>query len=431
MNPTQSQLTRPTPATPRPFPWVFSLLYLGALFAEIYYTAAGLCGSTPQPGRLALFVGVIVFLLALEQLERRRYALHTPQRMAVALLVTRMVLFEVVQTADCSGFTKLLYLIVPFAAYFCLGKKASYSLAVFYIGLFIARLWSFSPVWYLDHEYISDLLIFSIGLVFAIAMAGVVTDEEASRARAEQLLTDLQISHQQLKVYAEQVAELAAAEERNRLARDIHDSLGHYLTVINVQLEKAIAFRQRDPQEAEQALWDAKRSTRQALQDVRQSVSALRHPDEVFSLSAALAELVKNVGNGRLAIDLQITGEETGFPKLALMSLYRAAQEGLTNIQRHAQAGRVTLRVTLKAREASLQISDDGRGFEAAMLASLPANRNDRFGLQGMRERLELVGGAMKVDSHPNQGTHLFITIPRQPPTLKSGAAGNGHYDGH
>jgi signal transduction histidine kinase len=414
MEETQSWLTRPARAIAKPYPWVYSSLYLGALFAEGYYRTAGLCGNGLQPARLGRFIGVILLLLALEQFERRRYPLQTSQRMAVALLLVRMLLFELVVPVDCSGFTKLLYLIVPFAAYFSLGKAASYSLALFYLAVFIGRLWSFSPDWYLSRDYVSDVLIFAMGLLFAILMAGAVRGEEASRSHAEQLLDDLAHSHQKLQAYSERVAELAAVAERNRLARDIHDSLGHYLTVINIQLEKAIAFRQRNPEEAEQAIWDARRSARQALQDVRQSVGALRHSQELFSLSAALNELVMNVANGRLAIDLEIKGDESDFPKLVLMSLYRAAQEAITNVQKHAQASQVTVQVVLTEQAATLCVADDGQGWDTSLLERLPPNRHDHFGLQGVQERLELVGGSMKVESRPQQGTKLFITIPKR-----------------
>jgi len=410
-------------ATLRPFPWVFSLLYLGVLFAGAYYEVAGLCGSVFLAGRLGSLAGVILFPLVLEQFERWRYRMRTPRRVAVVLLIARMILFEAVVAFDCSGFSKFLYLIVPFLAYFSLGKKVSYGLAVFYVGLFIARLWSLTPTWYLNQEWVSDLLIFSIGLVFAISMARVVSDEESSRTRAEKLLGDLEVSHQKLKAYAAQAAGLAAAEERNRLARDIHDSLGHYLTVINVQLEKAIAFRQRRPAEAEQAVWDAKRSAKEALQDVRQSVAALHNSQEIFSLAGALADLVEGMENGHLAIRLQIEGDEAGFSKLALMSLYRAAQEGLTNIRKHAHASRVVMKVALNEDEASLYVGDDGQGFETGVLNDLPSNRTERFGLQGLQERLELVGGSMKVESRPNQGAHLFVTIPNKPLAVDSVAA--------
>ena len=86
-------------------------------------------------------------------------------------------------------------------------------------------------------------------------MASVASEAEANRKRAEPVLGDLAVSHQQLKAYAEQARELAMAEKRTRLARDIHDGLGHYRVIINWLLEKIIAFRQRNPQEAEIAAW--------------------------------------------------------------------------------------------------------------------------------------------------------------------------------
>src|SRR5262249_28984656 len=154
--------------------------------------------------------------------------------LAVAFLLARMALFELVAAVDCSGFSRALYPIVPFAAYFSLGKRVSYGLALFYLCAFIVKLSILVPAWYLDRDYVSELLMFFIGMVFAVSMASVASEAELNRRRAEQFLGDLSVSHQKLKVYAEQAVELAAAEERNRLARDIHDSLGHYLTTVNV-----------------------------------------------------------------------------------------------------------------------------------------------------------------------------------------------------
>jgi signal transduction histidine kinase len=408
-------------ATPRPFPAVFSFVYLGVILSGAYYDLIGLCGGGFSARRLGLLAGALLLPLLLEFYEQRQYKTYIPRPAAIILLIVRIALYEVVVTFDCSGFSKFLYLLVPFTAYF-LDRRLSYGLAVFYVGLVVARVMSYSPTWYLNQEWISDLLIFAIGLVFAILMARLVNNGDSSRLQAEKSLAALELSHQQLKKYTEQVAGLAAAEERNRLARDIHDSLGHYLTVINVQLEKALAFRERNPQETEQALWDAKRSARQALQDVRQSVSTLRHSGEVFSLSAALTELAQNMTNDYLSVDLQIVGDESDFSKMALMSLYRAAQEGLTNIQKHAHASQVTLNVTFDEQIARLYLGDNGHGFDINLLDHPPSTQQERFGLQGIRERLELVGGTMRVESNPNQGTHLFITIPKTPLTWERAA---------
>jgi signal transduction histidine kinase len=402
---------RPAPA-PKLFLWVASLLYVGVLLTGVYYSVVASVASW----RIIAFIGLMLVLLALEQWEQRYRVAHVSRYVAICFLVARMGLIGIVAVVDSSGLSRALYPLVPFAAYFSLGKRVSVGLALFYLGAFVTKLCLFVPFWYTSKEAISELLMFFIGLVFAISMASVACEAEANRRRAEQLLGDLAVSHQKLKAYAEQAAELATAEERNRLARDIHDGLGHYLVAISVLLEKIIAFRQRNPQEAEIAVLDARRLTREALQDVRQSVGTLRLSGEVFSLAAALADLVKNVENERLTISLEITGDETGFSKTALQSLYRAAQEALTNIQKHARARHVNLRVKLHTHEASLSIDDDGQGFDISLLDRLPSGRNNRFGLQGVRERLEVVGGILKVESHPTQGTRLLVSVPQRLP---------------
>ena len=153
---------------------------------------------------------------------------------------------------------------------------------------------------------------------------------------------------------------------------------------------------------------------REALQDVRQSVGMLRLSGEAFSLSAALADLIKNVDS--LTISLQITGNESNYPKSVLQSLYRAAQEALTNIQKHARAKHVNVHVVLDTHNASLSVDDDGQGFDTSLLDRLPPQRNTRLGLQGVRERLELVEGVLKVTSHPDEGTHIRVSIPKRLP---------------
>lgn len=397
---------------PRLFLWVVSLLYVGVLVTGIYYSVV----ASVVWWHTGAFLGLMLILLALEQWAQRSPAAQATSYAAISLLITRIVVIEAVAAVDSSGLSRALYPLVPFAAYFSLGKRVSYGLALLYLGTFVTKLSLFIPFWYTNKEALSELFMFFIGLVFAISMASVACEAEANRKRAEQLLADLAVSHQKLKTYAEQAAELAAVGERNRLARDIHDGLGHYLVAITVLLEKILAFRQRNPEEAEIAALDARRLTREALQDVRQSVGTLRLSGEVFSLSAALADLVKNVDHERLAISLKITGDESCFPKSVLQSLYRAAQEALTNIQKHARARHASLHVVLNEDNADLYVDDDGQGFDTSLLERLPAQRNDRFGLQGVRERLETLGGILKVESHPDSGTHICASIPKRLP---------------
>ncbi|MEJ3744431.1 sensor histidine kinase [Actinomycetes bacterium KLBMP 9797] len=377
-----------------PVRWVSSLLYGVVLVAGGYADLAGL-GDT----RLVPFAGGLAVLVLLDVVERRRFRTaagdragepaRTPAAAAVALLAARLALFAVVAAADGSGLSRVLFLLVPFTAYVAFGRAAALALGAGCAGLLVAAFTLTEPGWYRSAEPVSDLLMFGVGLVLTIAMAAAVVDERRGRAR--------------LRAYAAQVAELSTAAERNRLARDIHDGLGHHLTAVSVLLEKAAAFHDRDPAVVRQAVDDAHRASRRALDDVRRSVRALRADAAPFRLSAALGDLVRAAGDGRPAITLECAGDETGYGAEALIALYRAAQEGITNARRHAGAHRIRVSVHCDASSARLVVADDGRGF--------PPERAG-FGLRGMRERIALAGGTVDVDSGPARGTRLTVTIP-------------------
>jgi signal transduction histidine kinase len=264
-------------------------------------------------------------------------------------------------------------------------------IAAGYFAIAVGALW-LTPGGFRDAARVSDILMFVIGMVFAVSMAAVAAEAEAARRR--------------LAVYADSVGELAAATERNRLARDIHDSLGHHLTAISVQLEKATAFRHRDEAASEQALTDARRSARSALAEVRQSVGTLRAGGPAFALAPAMAALVEGVRDRDLAVELDVAGDEGRYPGPALLALYRAAQEGLTNVRRHAGATRIDMTVRLDETCASLVVADNGRGFAADQDEA-------GFGLRGMRERLEALDGSLRIEAAPGLGTRLLVTIPR------------------
>lgn len=268
--------------------------------------------------------------------------------------------------------------------------------------------------WSQDHNLVRDIpfiIILVLIFAFTISLSYQVKRERTNRLRVEKLLDELETSHRQLKTYAEQVAEMATIEERNRLARDIHDSLGHYLTAISIQLDKALAFRERDPKEAELSVSNAKRLAGEALQDTRSSVSALRSTPQPFSLVEKLDNLLQYMCTERFAIELKIEGNEAGFSRQSLTTLYRAVQEGLTNIQKHAQATQATMRLTFGTQQADLLISDNGIGFNPDHLDL----NGQHYGLRGVRERLEPIRGSFKLDSSPGKGTILFISVPRNP----------------
>ncbi|MFC4059238.1 sensor histidine kinase [Planomonospora corallina] len=377
---------------PRPF-WVSPVLYGAVLAAGLYAGLAGLGATRP-----AWFAGGLAVLLGLDLAEHRRHPAGTPRGPAAALLAARVALFAVVAAADGSGLSRILFVLVPFTAYFSFGRTAAVVLAAACAGLVVAGHQLGAPRWYTDVEQVTDLLMFCVGLVLAVAMAAVAVEERRGRARLEE-------SHRDLTAYAERVAELSATAERNRLARDIHDDLGHHLTAVVVLLEKAAAFQDLDPRAARQALDDAHGSARRALDDVRRSVRALRADRAPFRLAPALSGLVDGLaGDGRAAVTLEFTGDEDGYDSQTLTTLYRAAQEGITNAWRHADATRVSVSVVLDGAAARLTVADDGRGLTPGC---------EGFGLLGMRERAELAGGRIDLEGGPGEGTRLTVTIPR------------------
>jgi len=360
----------------RPVPWVSPVLYAAVLLGGLYFDVVG---DEPQrPIHMAGFVGGLGLLFALELVERRRYPVRTPTGAAIALLAARLALFIVVTAFDSAGLSRALFVLVPFTAYFAFGRRVSIALGAGCVALLAGRLAVSVDNWYADAESGSDLLMFGLGLILAISMAA----------------------------YAERSVELATVRERNRLARDIHDSLGHHLTAVAIQLEKAQAFRDRDTAAADRALADARWSAARALDDVRQSVRTLRDAAEPFSLAIALTDLVRHIDGDRVTVTLDVTGDETGYDIASRTALYRAAQEGLTNAHRHAGARNASVAVTYGESSARLVVTDDGRGLPAA-------GNGQGFGLTGMRERVLLLGGDVDVASTPGAGTMITVTIPR------------------
>jgi signal transduction histidine kinase len=196
--------------------------------------------------------------------------------------------------------------------------------------------------------------------------------------------------------------------ERNRVAREIHDNLGHYLTVVNVQLEAAKIVMHSQPARAQDALDKAQALTQEGLAAVRHSVSALREsPLENRTLAEAIASLTAELRESGLVTELTIEGEPgIRDPKIEL-TLYRAVQEGLTNVRKHARASRVDVSLRYLPQEIRLTVQDNGVGTQ------LSEESNGRFGLIGIQERVQLLNGRMQITTAPQQGFQFIITLPR------------------
>ena len=205
-------------------------------------------------------------------------------------------------------------------------------------------------------------------------------------------------------------ARLGAVEERNRLARELHDTLAQGLTATGLQLESAGALLEAgsETEKARAALSRALDLTRFNLEEARRSVLDLRAaPLEGYSLPAALKILVDR-WEAETGISARFAAVNRGrpLPPSVEVALYRVCQEALTNVARHANADRVTVRLVATPETVSLAVEDDGGGFDPARVAG------DRQGLVGMRERVEMLGGTLGVRSRPGEGTRVEAVVP-------------------
>jgi len=239
---------------------------------------------------------------------------------------------------------------------------------------------------------------------FLVALLFLVGFSQAMR-RVERARAELDEANRKLRDYAAQSEELATARERNRIARDIHDGLGHYLTTIHMQIQAARGILATDRQRADQTLAKAQQLSQEALGDVRRSVAALRvSPADRPSLPAALAQLADAAQAAGLPTRVIVIGAERPLDPQQEQALYRAAQEGLTNARKHAQAASAALTLDFgNANRVRLTVADDGRG------ASIT---DGGFGLIGLRERVQLVGGSLTVQTAPGAGLALIVEVP-------------------
>ncbi len=208
--------------------------------------------------------------------------------------------------------------------------------------------------------------------------------------------------------YAATLERLTTSRERNRLARELHDTLAHSLSAMAVQLEAADALWDTAPDEARKRLARSLDTTRDGLAETRRALQALRaSPLDDLGLGLAVRALAESVAaRNRLAVDVQTPETVERLSPAVEQCVYRVAQEALENVTRHAVARRVSVGLEVQGQRVVLTVADDGQGFDVdAALAE------DRFGLRGMQERAELVGGALEVTSAPGQGTTVRLTV--------------------
>ncbi|MEM8675488.1 MAG: sensor histidine kinase [Cyanobacteria bacterium P01_G01_bin.67] len=241
--------------------------------------------------------------------------------------------------------------------------------------------------------------LFCLISVFVFLLVNALKAEYFSRS-------ELKLANEQLREYALLIEDRAMLQERNRIAQEIHDSLGHSLTAQNIQLANALMHLRSDPDNSEQFLSEAKQLGSNALQEVRQSVTTLRYdPLKGKLISEAIAELVSDFQHRtEIAFNYQCLVAHR-LPQKITTTVYRIVQEALTNIIKHAEATEVDISLQILTNQLEIRVEDNGIGFD-------PLENTTGFGIQGMGERTKALGGKFKLVSEPEIGCKISATIP-------------------
>jgi len=253
-------------------------------------------------------------------------------------------------------------------------------------------------------------LIFIYGVIYFLlaAFIAIIREAETAREESQQQQVELQAAHRQLQSYTAQAEELAVLEERNRLARNLHDSVTQTIFSMRLTAEAARMLLDREPARVGTELDKLQNLAKSALAEMRSLIFELR-PTAVTELGLipALRHHIMTLErqNG-LTVDLQVSGEPH-LPELEAQRLFRISQEALNNVIKYSQTDKARLTLRFDGERVFLQIEDEGIGFDPLALITT----QDHIGLATMQERVDAMGGLLTIDSQPGQGTRVMVEV--------------------
>jgi len=320
----------------------------------------------------------------------------TPGRLAVYFLAQTILILALLRLISPGDLFNFLFYILALEAMMILPTRP----AIAWVAGFYS-LNSLNALWNQGTGGISGVLFYAAAFTLTAVFGFALRQAEIARRKNQDLLEELKTTQRQLQ-------DLAVAEERTRMARELHDSLGHRLTVSIVQLEGAQRLIPTEPERAARMIGTMRDEMKQALAELRRTVYAMRAPtiDELpldVALSTLSQTFQKNTG---IPTHFSVSPGFPVLPEPYHLAFYRAAQEGLTNIQRHALAHNAWLQLNTGEKMITLVIEDDGKGMVGQ------AENDPGTGLLGLKERADQLGGEMRLEERPAGGTQLIFSVP-------------------
>ncbi|MBE0685317.1 MAG: sensor histidine kinase [Anaerolineaceae bacterium] len=326
----------------------------------------------------------------------------TPNWVLLYFLVQIPIGSIIVYLGKGSGFSAILLL--PLAGH-AVVLAPGYWLYLVNFSIVLGYVWAvqqyagnLSDVW-------SSLPTILAGLIYIMVFTQMAIDEERSKREVERLVLELEDVNEKLRSYANEVEQLTVIKERNRIAREIHDGLGHYLTTIHMQLQAAQAIIDENPGKAKESIEKARSQSQIALIDVRRSVSTLRYDqNEKETIMDALDRAMRPCDWIGIRSHLEIYGDEKVLHETLKSTIYRIVQETVNNTCKYSKAENYFCQIDYTNIEnLSLTIFDDGVGM---------SEFRSGYGIQGLIERIELLNGTINLQTFPQKGFRIEIELP-------------------
>jgi signal transduction histidine kinase len=282
-------------------------------------------------------------------------------------------------------------------------KTAPWTIPLFVLVLPANRYWTIDNLFTFFLQYIDILLFFGIGLGFNLITK--------SQKRYKQLLAEnmkqyelIQQQNKALAQYAEEVEKLALLEERNRMARDLHDSIGHHFTSVTVGLDAISYMIESHPKLAAEKITSLAEVARTGLAEVRRTIHQIAPTEDDRSLSELLEKLVHDFGTNTVTeIYFEVDGAEPILPPHMKLTFIRCLQECLTNAKRHGKADYIRVLVLFLEESVLLEIFNNGTSMDTEKLG---------FGLTSMKNRLEELNGTLTFKNEETEGVTVICTLP-------------------
>jgi NarL family two-component system sensor histidine kinase YdfH len=395
-----SRLFRDQSHFERPF-----FLFLSLVLVAMYIWALTGSAILASSWKIALFTILMITHIALYWISARVFA-H-PRWLAPYLLVQGLLAFMMGMLVRLSGFSFGVY---P-------------GLIGLTIGMPVKRVWKIIAVgFFMALSLVNYLLLVGSGaalwwvlttvpvVLFVTIYVSMYLSQAEAREQAQVLLKDLEIANHQLTEYAARVEDLTIISERQRMARELHDTLSQGLAGLILQLEAVDAHLAGSQADRAQAIVrETMVRARSTLADARLAIDDLRQPVERDLVEAIRKETEHFTSSTGISCEPKID-IAVPIPEMVSETSIRAISEGLTNIARHARAENVTLKLKGVEKEMVIEICDDGIGFNPVMVET------GHYGLLGMRERVRLSGGNLEISSEAGKGTRLVIRFPLEKP---------------